>query len=88
MADTILDLSGDARRRQPSIDLECRNGRKEPLTPLQIAALHGYADVVKILLDRGAQVNDRGGADWSALQAAKENGYTSIVEMLTRAGAH
>ncbi|MDB4968210.1 MAG: serine/threonine protein kinase, partial [Myxococcales bacterium] len=64
---------------QRGIDLNCRNGRKSQLTPLQLAALDGHADIVKVLVAKGANVNDRGGAQWSALQAAQQHGYTSIV---------
>ena len=73
---------------QRGIDLNARNGRKSQLTPLQFAAVGGHADIVSILIAKGANVNDRGGAQWSALQAAQQHGYTSIVESLKAAGAN
>ena len=50
--------------------------------------LDGHADIVSILIAKGANVNDRGGAQWSALQAAQQHGYASIVESLKVAGAN
>jgi ankyrin repeat protein len=49
----------------------------------------GYKQVVKMLLDKGANVNAQGGYYYdNALQAASEGGYEQVVKMLLDAGAH
>ena len=51
-------------------------------TPLIIAAAHGHSNVVKVLLEAGADssVKSRWG---TALEGAIEEGQTQIVKMLT-----
>jgi ankyrin repeat protein len=48
----------------------------------------GYKQVVKILLNRGADTNAQGRLYSNALQAALEGGYEQVVKMLIDAGAH
>jgi ankyrin repeat protein len=48
----------------------------------------GYKQIVKMLLDRGANDNAQGGYYGNALQAASEEGHEQIVEMLLNRGAH
>lgn len=54
---------------------------------LQAAAHSGQADSVRMLLDRGANVNISGGIHRSALNAAIFQGYWDIVEVLLKRGA-
>ncbi|KAJ5110886.1 hypothetical protein N7532_001421 [Penicillium argentinense] len=54
---------------------------------LQAAALRGYAEVVRILLDAHADVNAQGGKYGNALQAAAYRGSTEVVWMLLDAHA-
>jgi ankyrin repeat protein len=56
------------------------------LTPLQIAVTEGSPEVVKILLDSGADFNK--GRWYTPLQIAVTMGYIDIVEMLLDRGAH
>jgi len=42
---------------------------------------------VKILLDKGADVNAKTGGSWTALREAAQSGHTDIVQLLKRAGA-
>jgi ankyrin repeat protein len=44
--------------------------------------------VVKLLLDKGAEVNAQGGKYGNALQAASFGDYEEVVEMLLSGGAH
>jgi ankyrin repeat protein len=55
---------------------------------LQAASAKGYRQVVKMLLDKGADVNAQDGEYGNALQAALAFGHEQVVEMLLNAGAH
>jgi ankyrin repeat protein len=44
--------------------------------------------VVKILLNKGADVNAQGREYGNALQAALSRGYEQVVKILLNAGAH
>ncbi|KAI0569994.1 ankyrin repeat domain-containing protein, partial [Pyrenophora tritici-repentis] len=47
-----------------------------------------HEQVVKTLLDAGADVNAQGGHFSNALQAASEGGHEQVVKALLDAGAH
>ncbi|KAL9096722.1 MAG: hypothetical protein Q9165_001210 [Trypethelium subeluteriae] len=53
---------------------------------LQAASRQGYIEIVKLLLDRGADVNAQGNYS-NALQAASGGGYIEIVKLLLDRGA-
>lgn len=56
--------------------------------PLHMAVALGHAEMVKILLDAGADPNAKGGtAEHSPLHAAVQNGNVEIVALLLNAGA-
>ena len=57
------------------------------LTPLIIAAKNGNAEIVRLLLEKGADVNVKTDSGKTALIHAKNEGHTDIVEMLEKAGA-
>jgi 26S proteasome non-ATPase regulatory subunit 10 len=52
-----------------------------------IESSHGNAEVVKLLLAKGADINVRNSKGETALVIAKNKGKTEIVAMLERAGA-
>ncbi|KAJ5665326.1 NACHT nucleoside triphosphatase [Penicillium maclennaniae] len=54
---------------------------------LQVASIYGYEKVVKVLLDRGADVNAQGGYYGNALQAASIHGHEKVVQVLLDRGA-
>lgn len=56
------------------------------LIELHTASLGGDEAVVKLLLDRGADVNAQGGYYGNALQAASSGGYEVVVKMLRARG--
>jgi ankyrin repeat protein len=42
----------------------------------------GHEEVVRLLLDKGAEVNAQGGRYGNALQAASDRGHEEVVKML------
>lgn len=56
-------------------------------TSLQWAARHGHTEVVKLLLNMGADVNKADFVDNTPLQWAASGGYTEIVRLLLNKGA-
>jgi uncharacterized protein len=54
-------------------------------TALIAAAQGGHAEIVKVLLERGADANLKDDEDRTALDRAREGGYTAIVQMIQQA---
>jgi ankyrin repeat protein len=54
---------------------------------LTLAAAHGHADLVKTLLDRGADVNRADDTGWTPLHAAAYGGHPAIIRLLLDRGA-
>lgn len=55
---------------------------------LSIASMQGHTAVVKLLLDRGANINTaHGNMGWTALSAAAYKGHTDTVKLLIDKGA-
>jgi ankyrin repeat protein len=57
-------------------------------TSLYLAAEYGHSGAVKLLLDKGADVNAHGGYYNNALQAASLRGHEAIVKLLLDKGAN
>ncbi|XP_025157073.1 ankyrin repeat domain-containing protein 50, partial [Harpegnathos saltator] len=68
---------------QAKLETADRHGQ----TPLNLAARHGYADVVRVLLVAGAKVDHADCDGWTALRAAAWGGHTQVVEQLLKQGA-
>jgi hypothetical protein len=60
---------------------------KEPAPPLYYMALGGLRKAVKLLLDKGADLNAQGGLYGNALQAASARGHKQVVKLLLDKGA-
>ncbi|RYP19461.1 hypothetical protein DL767_009642 [Monosporascus sp. MG133] len=56
-------------------------------TPLFLAAKHGHYGIVKLLVDKGADVNAHDGHYGNALQAASQGGHEQIKKLLLDRGA-
>ena len=54
---------------------------------LSIAAEYGHNELVKLLLDAGAEVNAQGGGYGNALQVASYIGYEQVIKLLLHRGA-
>ena len=57
-------------------------------TPLQIASLQGYVDIVKFLLESGCEVDSRNVDKDTALIDAVENGHVEVIKLLLNYGAN
>jgi ankyrin repeat protein len=55
--------------------------------PLQVASYCGHEAVVRLLLEKGAEVNAKGGPYGTALQAASYSGHEAVVRLLLEKGA-
>jgi ankyrin repeat protein len=62
--------------------------RRKYSEALHEAAVDGKTQIVKLLLDHGADVNARGGPYGSALHAASSKGHEQIVKLLLDKGAN
>jgi ankyrin repeat protein len=60
---------------------------EEHRTPLLVAAIYGRTDVVRLLLERGADINAGDDSDITALQYAAEEGHEEVVSILLSCGA-
>jgi len=58
------------------------NAFKDDLTALIIAAENGYTEIVKCLLDKGAEPNLKTKFNYTALMLAASHGHTEIVKIL------
>nr|MBI3612801.1 ankyrin repeat domain-containing protein [Nitrospirota bacterium] len=73
--------------------IDGRSGRydntpRPGLTPLMIAAWNDHLPIVRLLLDRGADINAVDPEGWTALHFAALYGRTSIVQLLLERKAH
>ena len=60
---------------------------QEARTPLHKAVCGGHIDIVRLLVENGAEVNARDGNDETPLHKAAERGYIEVVRLLVENGA-
>lgn len=69
-----------------SIDIN--QGTPEGVTPLTIAALNGFSRIVRVLLDKGANVSITDAKGSTALHHCAGGGHSEVVGVLIEAGAN
>jgi len=57
------------------------------IRPLTLAAAYGHADVVRVLLEHGAEINAEDFTGWTALHAGSFTGDSETVSLLLDRGA-
>jgi ankyrin repeat protein len=67
--------------------LEARRGGPDGDPLLLAAAEWGHFDIVRLLLERGATVDQPGRDGWTALHAAAYRGHETMVDLLLERGA-
>ena len=73
--------------RQPEIDVNAMNN--EGVTALMCASSQGHTEIVRMLLEKGAEVNAPNVHDGeTALMAASESGRAEVVSLLLENGAN
>jgi Ankyrin repeats (many copies) len=60
---------------------------KRRALPLDRAASRGHEAVVRLLAEKGADVNRRGADGWTALDLAASRGHEAVVRLLAEKGA-
>ncbi len=80
----LLDRGADVNAKVSGVRVDV-NGR----TPLMLAASSDLlpVDAVRLLINRGADVNLKGPFGETALDLARRNGNTAVVDVLVKAGA-
>jgi ankyrin repeat protein len=68
-------------------EVKARSTNPMQNTPLHAAAAGRQMDLVKLLIDHGADVNARQHGGWTALHAAAQSGDAALVQMLLENGA-
>ncbi|MBI3553386.1 MAG: ankyrin repeat domain-containing protein [Elusimicrobia bacterium] len=81
------DVSGAQALLAGGADPNIRGGYLDGETPLMIAASAGHLPVVKVLIDKGARINEAGYRGETALMRAADHGRAEVVEYLVLHGA-
>lgn len=69
--------------QHPGTDIEVRSHQDE--SALMLAALRGYIDICKVLIDRNADVNKTG---WTPIHYAATGGHVDVLHLLLDAHAY
>ena len=87
-AEVIADLDGRDKELllERGAEIDARD-EDSGATPLYNAASWGKLDVVKLLIDKGADVTARNKAGKTPLAAAEENGFKEVASALRARGA-
>ena len=66
------DVAGLEQALALGVDMECKQSIYANATAVILAARGGHAGAVRLLLQRGANVNARDGSGWTALRHARQ----------------
>ena len=66
------------------VDIPCNRSR---ISALMVASQNGHVEVVKLLLEKGAQIDDDGDRGRSPLMLASQEGHNKVVKLLLEKGA-
>jgi ankyrin repeat protein len=81
------DIEGAKRLLEANADVNAYFPGEEYGNVLQVASYMGHEAVVRLLLEKGAEVNAQGGIYGNALQAASHVGHEAVVRLLLEKGA-
>ena len=95
----VIVIDNDGLVSVPTIDVEAERSLVElgfkphPClaamnNTLRENSRHGHADIVALLLEAGANPQEKNNDDWTPLHWAAENGHADIVVLLLEAGAN
>ena len=73
--------SGLVRQELNAIPVDTKD-LENGMTPLMVASANGHTQVVQLLLDNGAAINEKNKNNKTALMLAKEYGHTEVVQLL------
>ncbi|ETV84518.1 hypothetical protein H257_03699 [Aphanomyces astaci] len=83
LAETKLFVCGGQNVNEEKLDRHA----KTAYTPLQLAAKHGYLNIVEYLLQHGADVGAANSFRRTALLFAARHGHPAVIKLLLRHGA-
>lgn len=92
VVEALLDHDDNlAKRTTTGVVYNSKTDVNSCLSPLLAASTNGHEDIVRILIEHGADVNEEipvtTGCRLTAVLAAAQHGHTSIVELLINNGA-
>ena len=84
--DFVKDVLNNPEQRIQLINEKINNALRR--NALMVASFEGHLDIVQLLLDNGAKVNDVDSTGMTALMLAAERGHLEIVKLLLSKGAN
>jgi ankyrin repeat protein len=86
--DLVVDYINNDHDHLLVLNKKLDNNDEEGNTALILACMYGNIEIAQTLINHGADINRANKSHKTALDYARENGHTKIVELLERSGAH